>query len=127
MESSSQKHNNSVVHERVISTFASQNGASFGTSNELTNLEDSHNSGEIIQTGTGTILVFQQKTHHSSSNEVLSERNLLSNDTEEGILVKDYGILPGVDGLKISSFYLRLTTYNPKTSSKPPIRLKNSS
>jgi len=82
---SSQNQDNQSVYERIIG-------------NEFNSLEDSHNSGEIIQTGTGTILAFQQKAHDSSSNEVLSEHNLLSNDTEEVILVKDDGILPGVDG-----------------------------
>ena len=51
----SSSHNNSVVHERVIE-------------NKLNSLEDSHNSGEIIQTGTVTILAFQQKAYDSSSN-----------------------------------------------------------
>ena len=84
LESSSYKPNNSVVHERVIE-------------NELNSLDDSHNSVRIIETGTGTILSFQQKDHNSSLNEILSEHNLCSNDTDEVILVKDNGILPGVD------------------------------
>ena len=73
LDSSNQKQNNSVVHERVIK-------------NEFNSLEDSNTSGRIIETGTGTILTFQQKAHDSSLN------------MDEVILVKDDGILPGVDG-----------------------------
>jgi len=61
---------------------------------ELNSLEDSRNSGEIIQTGTGTILSFQQKiktTHDSGLNEFLLEINTLNIDSQEIILVKDTG------------------------------------
>ena len=53
LESSSQKQNNSVVHETVIK-------------NEFNSLDDSNTSGRIIETKTGTILTFRQKVHDSS-------------------------------------------------------------
>ena len=62
-----------MAHERVISN------------QELNSLEASHNSGEIIQTGTGTILAFQQESYDASSNE---EFNLLDQNDRQVILVK---------------------------------------
>jgi hypothetical protein len=53
---------------------------------EFNSLDGSHNSGKIIRTGNGTILEFQQE---------VSEAN--STDTDEVILVKYDGILPGAD------------------------------
>ena len=75
-----QKQNNSVVHERVIE-------------NQFNTLDDSHISNKIIQTETATILAFRQKTYDSSSNEVLSKHDLLSNETEEATLDNSGGAI----------------------------------
>ena len=75
LDSSNQKQNNSVVDETVIK-------------NELNNLEDSNTSGRIIETGTGTILAFQQEAYYANSNQ---EFNLLDQDDQQVILVKSDG------------------------------------
>jgi len=64
----------SVPYERVISN------------QELNSLEASDNSGERIQTGTGTILVFQQKADTAAEFE---ESNLVEGNPEQVTLVKD--------------------------------------
>ena len=83
----------SLVREKVISN------------QKFTSLDDSHNSGEIIQTGNGTIFKFQHKGYDASSNEILSEHNLNKND--ELILVKDNGLLPGVESFPTNNNYRR--------------------
>jgi len=69
-----------LSHEKVISN------------QELNSLDDSQNRGKIIQTGNGTILEFQQEISETSST-----------DMDEGILVKDDGILFGADGFPLNS------------------------
>lgn len=58
---------------------------------ELSTLEDYHNSARIIRTGTGTILVFQQEAYDASSNE---EFHLLDQDDKQVILAKAEGSNP---------------------------------
>lgn len=76
--------NPTLTHEKVISA------------QELNSLDDSRNSGQIVRTGNGTILEFQQEVSNASSNKILSEHNL--HEPNDIILVKNDGILPGADG-----------------------------
>ena len=80
-------------YERVISN------------QELTSLDDSRNSGQIVRTGNGTILEFQQERVQ------ISEYNL--NEPDEIILVKDYGILPGADGFPLKNTPRRRHPFGP--------------
>lgn len=76
--------NPTLTHEKVISA------------QELNSLDDSRNSGQIVRTGNGTILEFQEEVSNASSNKILSEHNL--HEPDDIILVKDDGILPGAEG-----------------------------
>lgn len=76
--------NPTLTHEKVISA------------QELNSLDDSPNSGQIVRTGNGTILEFQEEVSNASSNKILSEHNL--HEPDDIILVKDDGILPGAEG-----------------------------
>jgi len=80
-----------LAHERVISN------------HELNSLEDFNTSDRIIETETGTILALQQKNHDSSLNEILSNHNLWSNDTDEVTVVKYDKIFPGADGFPLNN------------------------
>ncbi len=77
--------NPTLTHEKVISD------------QELNSLDNFRNSGQIVRTGNGTILEFQQEVSNASSNKILSEHNL--HEPDDIILVKDDGILPGAEGL----------------------------
>lgn len=76
--------NPTLTHEKVISA------------QELSSLDDSRNSGQIVRTGNGTILEFQEEVSNASSNKILSKHNL--HELDDIILVKDDGILPGAEG-----------------------------
>ena len=62
---------------------------------EFNSLDDSRNSGQIVRTGNGTILEFQQERVQ------IIEHNL--NEPDDIILVKDDGILPGADGFPLNN------------------------
>ena len=65
-------------------------------SQEWNSLDNSYNSGQIVRTGNGTILKFQQEISDANSNKILFEHNL--NEPDDTILVKNDGILPGAEG-----------------------------
>ena len=88
-----------VAHEKVISN------------KEFNSLEDSHNSGIIIQTESGTILAFQQKTNTIAS---FKEITLVDfRKTGPGRKAKGSGSIriPGTNGFVPQSTYYQYNKY----------------
>jgi len=98
-----------LAHKKVISD------------QELNSLDDFHNSGQMIQTGNGTILRFQQEVSDASSNKILFEHNL--NEPNEVILVKYDGILPGADGYPLNNNPRRHPPGRPRMRGSKPIKV----